>query len=43
MSQEIEKDRLNKENDSEEENPYQTMIINYSVKINVNINTLQVE
>ena len=43
MKQEMEEDRLDKKNGSEEENPYQTMIINYFEKINVNIHTSQME
>ena len=37
------KQQIEKENYSEEENAYQTMIINHVEKINVNFNTSQLE
>ena len=43
MSQDIEEDRVDKENYSEEENQSHTMIINNFEKINVNIKTSQME
>ena len=39
MKQEIEEDRLSRENDSEEENPNQTVIVNDFEKVKVNIDT----
>ena len=38
MTQEIEEDRLDVENDSKKVNPYQSMILNDFEKINININ-----
>ena len=43
MTQEIEEDRLYKENDSKEEKPYKTIITDDFEKINVNLNTSQME
>ena len=43
MSQEAEENRLCRESDSEEESPYQFMIVNDFEKINVNINISQME
>ena len=41
MTHEIEEDRLDRKNDREKENPYQSILINDFEKINVNINTLK--
>ena len=41
MTQEMEEDRINREEESEEENPYQSMIINDFERININSNTSQ--
>ena len=43
MQQKIEDDRLDKENNSEERNPYKIVIINNFGKIKVNINISEVE
>ena len=43
LKQEIEEDRLDMENDSDEENTYQIMVKNYFLKINLNFNTLVME
>ena len=43
MTQGMEQDSLYKESDSKEDNPYQFMITNDYEKINININTSQME
>ena len=43
IKQEIQEDRLSKGYDSEEENTYHTIIINYFEMINVNVNASQME
>ena len=43
MTQQMEEDRLVRENDSKEENPYQSMITNDFGKVNFNFNVSQME
>ena len=43
VKQEIEEDRIANNNDNEEDNLYQSMILNDLHRINVNVNTSQME